>query len=312
MKRSFIPPALALLAALSGAAHADGVRPQRFGPFLQQSLAVQGNPAGADYVFPSGAYNFQAGWMEPIAILPWPVFKGSYIETQGNATLSPWQYDFGIAFNLKPLRFLEFGLAYNRLVYPYSLAGFTAPEGAGSDWRPTNREWQPPLILAADKLEAAGTDIFTYQANLTFELGPLQLHGGGSYGMWDVDTRQDVVLEYRTGLLIRPQDRIGSAYLQTLVSPGPESSFLGFTARGWAVRNQYGWTVQTKLDQNLLSTGFIGLRRGWNDDRQYRGLDGWVGFWTKHPQLEGRQPWQRVNVSLQWTWNIQILNLTDH
>jgi hypothetical protein len=305
----------ALLFAVALAMHttvlADGVRPRRFGPVLQQSVTLQGNPAGTDYVFPFGAYNFQAGWMEPIAILPWPLFRGSYLETQGNATLSPWQYDFGIAFNLKPLRFFEFGLSYNRLVYPYTLAGFNAPDSAGAGWMPDKSQWQPPKIFGADKLEAAGTDIFTYQANLTFDVGPVQMHGGGLYSMWDVDTRQDRVLEYRTGLLIRPQDRIGSLYFQTLMSPGPEASFLGFTARGWALRDQYWWTVQTKLEQNLVSTGFIGLRRGWNNDRLYRGLDGWVGYWTLQPQLVGKRPWQRINVSLQWTWNIQILNLTE-
>ena len=302
----------ALLVLLLATPRADGVRPQRFGPFLQQSVTLQGNPAGSDYVYPFGGYNFQAGWMEPIALAPWPVFKGTYLETQVNTTLSPWQYDFGIAFNLKPIRFFEFGLSYNRLVYPYTLAGFTAPAGAPENWVPEDRQWQPSRILGADKLDAAGTDIFTYQGNLTFDVGPVQLHGGGSYSMWDVDTRQSVVLEYRTGLLIRPQDRIGSAYFQTLMSPGPEASFLGFSARGWAIRNQYWWTVQTDLEQNLLSTGFIGLRRGWNNDRQYRGLDGWVGYWTKHPQLGDDQPWRNVSVSLQWTWNIQILNLRDN
>jgi hypothetical protein len=272
---------------------------------------VQGNPAGSDYVFPFAAYNLQAGWLEPIAILPWPLFKGSYLEAQGNATASPYQYDFGIAFNLKPFRFFEFGLSYNRLVFPYTLAGFNAPEDAETDWLPENREWQPPQILGVDH-EAAGTDIFTYQGNLTFDAGPLQMHGGGFYSLWDVDVQSsDIVLEYRTGMLIKPKDRIGSLFIQTMTVPDAESAFLGFTARGWAVRNQYWWTVQTNLTQNLVSTGFIGLRRGWNNGRLYRGLDGWVGYWTQHTQLEDREWWARVNLNLQWTWNIQILDLTD-
>src|SRR6185369_16088398 len=103
---------------------------QRFGPFLQQSMALQGNPAGYARIFPFAAYNLQAGWMEPIAILPWPLFRGSYLETQGNATVSPYQTDFGIAFNLKPIRFFEFGLAYNRLFFPTTLAGFNYPDTA--------------------------------------------------------------------------------------------------------------------------------------------------------------------------------------
>lgn len=300
--------------ALSGAvsAQADGVRPQRFGPFLQQSMAVQGNPAGYSRIFPFAAYNLQAGWMEPIAVLPWPVFRGSYIETQGNATVSPYQTDFGIAFNLKPIRFFEFGLAYNRLFFPNTLAGFNYPDTANHSVLPDKSRWRPTEILGVDHLSAAGSDIFTYQGNLTVDVGPAQLHGGGFYSMWDVDTRtNDLVLEYHSGLLIKRQDRIGSVYAQTLFRPDSGMSFLGFSAQGFGIRNQLWWTVQTELSQNLLSAGFTGLVRGKNGGRLYRGLDGWLGYWTWHPQLTHQNPWQKFNLSLLWTWNIQILNLTE-
>ncbi len=293
-------------------ARADGVRPQRFGPFLQQSVALQGNPAGYSRIFPFAAYNLQAGWMEPIAMLPWPLFRGSYLETQGNATVSPYQTDFGIAFNLKPIRFFEFGLAYNRLFFPNTLAGFNFPDTSNPAILPDKSRWRPTEIFGVDHLNAAGSDIFTYQANLTVNAGPAQLHAGGSYSMWDVDTRSnDLVLEYHSGLLIKRQDRIGSVYAQSLFHPEAELDFLGFTAEGFGVRNQLWWTVQTELSQNLLSAGFTGLRRGKNGGRLYRGLDGWAGYWTWHPQLTNQSPWQKLNLSLIWTWNIQILNLTE-
>src|SRR5690606_41855562 len=98
--RSVFPSPFRLAVALfwaglaAGTAGADGVRPQRFGPFLQQSLIAQGNPSGYDRIYPFGAYNLQAGWMEPIAALPWPVVRGSYLETQANATAPPYQADF--------------------------------------------------------------------------------------------------------------------------------------------------------------------------------------------------------------------------
>jgi hypothetical protein len=304
--------AMTVLTAALGAARADGVRPQRFGPFLQQSATVQGNPSGYARIFPFAAYNLQAGWMEPIAVLPWPVFRGSYIETQGNATFSPYQTDFGIAFNLKPIRFFEFGLGYNRLFFPNTLAGFTTPDTARPDLLPEKSRWRPTGIFGADHLTAAGADIFTYQANLTVNAGPVQLHGGGSYSMWDVDSRtNNLVLEYRSGLLIKRQDRIGSLTTQMLYRPDSGMGMLGLTAQGFGVRNQLWWTVQTNLSQNLLSAGFSGLRRGWNGGRLYRGLDGWVGYWTWHPQLTNREPWQKLQVNLVWTWNIQILDLQD-
>jgi hypothetical protein len=130
--------------------------------------------------------------------------------------------------------------------------------------------------------------------------------------MWDVDSRtNNLVLEYRSGLLIKRQDRIGSLTTQMLYRPDSGMGMLGLTAKGFGVRNQLWWTVQTNLSQNLLSAGFSGLRRGWNGGRLYRGLDGWVGYWTWHPQLTNREPWQKLQVNLVWTWNIQILDLQD-
>lgn len=304
--------ALLFASAVTGAGHADGVRPQRFGPFLQQSLIAQGNPAGYDRIFPFGAYNLQAGWMEPIAALPGPLFRGSYLETQANATVSPYQADFGIAFNLKPIRFFEFGVSYNRLLFPNTLAGFTYPDS--NDYRilPERSRWQPPRIFGVDHLSVAGADIFTYQGNVTVNLGPIQAHGGGSYSMWNVDTRShDLLLEYRSGFLIKRQDRIGSAYAQILVRPDSGLGVLGFKANGFGIRNQMHWSVQTDLSQNLVSVGFSGLQGARSGGRLYRGLDGWIGYWTRHPQLEDQDPWRKLNLSLQWTWNIQILNLTD-
>lgn len=307
---SRIPLALLLLAAAGSLA--DGVRPQRFGPFLQQSVAVSGNPSGYGRIFPFAGYNLQAGWMEPIAVLPWPLFRGSYLETQGNATASPYQTDFGIAFNLKPIRFLEFGIGYNRLFFPNTLAAYGYPDTSDPSRLPEKSRWRPTRIFGADHLTTAGADIFTYQANITVNAGPLQLHGGGFYSMWDVDApTQNFVLEYRSGLLIRKQDRIGGAYAQGLFRPEGGMEFLGFSADGFGVRNQLWWTVQTELSQNLLSAGFSGLRRGQNENKLYRGLEGWVGYWTWHPQLAGSDPWKKLHLMLQWTWNIQILDLTE-
>lgn len=301
-----------MILACAVSAAADGVRPQRFGPFLQQSISAEGNPTGYSRIFPFAGYNFQAGWMEPIAVLPWPLFRGSYLETQANATVSPYQTDFGIAFNLKPIRFFEFGIAYNRLFFPNTLAGFTAPDTADYSVLPPEARWRPTQIFGVDHLSAAGADIFTYQANLTVNTGPLQWHTGASYGMWAVDTRvHDLILEYRTGMLIKRHDRIGSHVTQVLYRPDADMNLAGLTAGGFGVRNQYWWTVQTGLSQNLLSAGFSGVRIGRNLSKRYQGLEGWIGMWTRHPQLTDLDTWEKLHVTLRWTWNIQILDLTE-
>jgi hypothetical protein len=283
------------------------VRPKRFGPFLQQGIELDGSPAGFRQTPTFGAYNFQAGWIEPIGVLPWGIFRGTYVETQGNATLSPYFSDVGTIFNLKPIRFVEIGLGYNRLLFHYSLAGFQGTQ------LPEPDRWRTLDILRSDSLEAAGADVFTFHSNFTVDLARLQLHAGGFRSLWDVDVRdaRDIFFEYRSGLLVRKRDRINSLYGQALLNLEPHLGFLGFMARGVEVRDQYWWTSQTGLSQHLLSAGFSGWRWGRNSGRLYRGLDALLGFWISHPQLDNR-PWQeRLHVSLIWTWNVQILNLTE-
>lgn len=306
---SFSLPAVVLASLLL--AHGDGVRPLRFGPYLQQDVLLEGSPFGSRYMPPSGAYNLQVGWMEPINILPHPLFRGTYLETQGNATVSPYQSDVGVIFNLKPIRFLEGGLGYNRLLFPYTLVGFNT--GGNKDSLPSPERWRTTEILDLRKREAVGADVFTFQANFTMDVGPVQLHAGAFRSLWDVDvTDRDVVLEYHSGLLIQKRERINSFYGQTLIKMNPDFMLAGITARGIEFREQYWWATHTGLDEHLLSVGLSGIRRGRNNDRLYHGLDGLVGYWVAHPQLRGGDVLKRFHLSLQWMWNIQILHLGEN
>src|SRR6185295_18806521 len=119
-----------------------------------QGFLLEGSPFGSRYLPPSGSYNLQAGWMEPINILPSPLFRGTYLETQSNATLSAYQSDVGVVFNIKPIRFLEGGIGYNRLLFPYSLLGFN--NGGNRDSLPDPAQWRTTEILSARKREAVG------------------------------------------------------------------------------------------------------------------------------------------------------------
>ncbi len=296
---------LGILALAVPVAHADWVRPTRFGPFLQQGFSAEGSPVGYHFLPPSGSYTFQAGWMEPINILANDLFHGSYLETQGNATISPYQSDIGIVFNIKPIRFLDAGLGYNRLLFPYTLVGF--------DSVPNLAQWRTTEIVDRRKRAAVGADVFTFHGNVTVDIGRVQLHAGGTHSLWDVDVQDEkFLLEYRSGLLIEKQDHVNSLYAQTLLNLEPYLSFWGFTARGFEARDQYTWTDHTELAENLVSVGFSGLRWGRNDNRKYHGLDGFVGVWIEHPQLQGKSLGNRLYLSLQWMWNIQILNLGEN
>jgi hypothetical protein len=282
---------------------ADGVRPERFGPFLQQGFGFRGNPAGWRDVPLTGSYSFQAGWMEPINAPSGFLFRSTYVEAQGNAEISPYQADIGTAFNLKPIRFLEAGVGYNRLLFHKSLVGFPA-QGPPSQWRAME-------LIRADVREWAGADVFTFQGNATVNMGRLQLHAGAQRELWDVDASEhEFLVEYQTDFLIRKRDRINSVYGQLHLNLEPYLAFLGFTMRGFTLRQQFWWTSQTELQQHLVSGGISGLRWGRNSGRRYRGLDVFTGWWLEHPQVPGDAGTKSLYLNLQWVWNIQVLRLS--
>ena len=292
--------------------HGESIRPLRFGPFLQQAVTFEGSPVGYGYLPPTGSYNFKAGWMEPINIRAGDIFHGTYLETQGNATLSPYQSDLEVVFNLKPIRFLEGGLAYNRLLFPGSMLGFNRPVGAALDWTPTSSEWRTGKVFNSRVREAVGADVFTFHGNLILDVGRVQLLMGAFRSLWDVNTEnKDILLEYNSGLLIQKNDRINSLYAQTLLALNPYLAGWGFTAQGILIRDQYTWATHTHQNENLVAIGFTGLRKGHNNERTYHGLDGEIGLWTQNPQLNGRDWPLRLHLALQWIWNIQILHLGE-
>ncbi len=306
--------ALPLLAFLPAALpiRADDVRPIRFGPYLQQSVTLAGNPVGWRYVPPNGSYGFQAGWIEPIGPPTDGLFRGTYLEAEASATASPFESDAGTGFNLKPLRFLEGGIKYNRVLFPNTLVGFNPPDGAPNNWLPNVDQWRAFDILEAGLRETAGADVFTFHGSATVDLGRLQLHAGGFRSLWDVDVQdQEIIFEYNSNLLIRKRDRLSSLYGQAFLDLEPYLHAGPFTLRGFTVRDQYWSTTETGQQQNLASVGFTDLRLGHNTGRRYRGLDGFVGFWTDHPQLDNLGGWEHLRLNFEWVWNVQILHLTD-
>jgi hypothetical protein len=300
----------ALLIAVM-AVKADTPPPLRFGPFIQQDVILEGSPTGFGYVPPTGWYSAQAGWMEPLNIFANPWFHQTYLETQANTTISPYQADIGMMLNLKPLRFFEGGVGYNRIVYPYTLIGFVRPADSPSTWLPDREAWRTRAIFDARKDEGVGADVFTFHGDLNADIGKLQLRAGATRSLWDVDiTDRDIIYDYRSGLLIQKRDRLSSFYGQALFNTS--SDFGDFSMHGWEIRDQYWSVTHTGLSEDLISGGFSGLRHGHNSERSYHGLDGLVGFWISQPQLNDQAWWKHLQITLQWMWNIQILNLGEN
>lgn len=302
--RRFLPTALCL-ALTHSPTRADSIKPIQFGPYIQNSVGYIGNPASHRYVLNNGQYRLLVGWIEPISERSGGILKDAYFETDGDINVTPFQSDVGTTFNLKPIRYLEFGLSYSRLMFHNSLVTFSAPGAHMIDVRKA----RPGDLRKLDQ-EFGGADVFTFQTNLTLDMGPTQLHLLGSYAMWDIDVPgKDFVYEYSNDMVIKPRDRVASLLTRWNLDLSRYSRNPAWSYTGIGLRNQYWFTVRTEQEKNLVSAGITGLRLGRNPPGQRRGLDMSVGYWTMHPQIAG-DDWERaLTLLLEWKWNVQVLKL---
>jgi hypothetical protein len=300
---------MALLSEMAFAplANADSVKPLSYGPFFMNQLSSTLSPTGYEYVMDNALYHFQVGWMEPLSMGSQGLFRETYLETSGNLNISPFLSDIGTTFNLKPIRYLEVGLSYNRLLFHNTMVTFDRTE---SKPFPNLEEWRPANIIARQKKEPGGADVFTFQTNLTVDIGPAQLYLFGSRTLWDIDAQgNDFVYEYDTDILLRTRDRVNSVLAQLSWDLRPHSLYSRVSFSGLSLRSQYWYTTQTRLEKNLVSGGITGFRFGRNPERQRRGLDLSVGYWTLHEQLPA-DDWVKSLVLMgDWKWNIQFLKI---
>jgi hypothetical protein len=311
-----VSPAAMALALLIPNVGADSIKPTVFGPFFMNQITVTGSPAGYEYVLTNGSYHFQVGWIEPLSENSRGLFGETYFETNGNLNVSPFTSDIGTTFNLKPLKYLEIGLSYNRMMFHNSMVTFSRP---GSNSLPS--ELVKPENILSDHKEPGGADIFTYQANLTFDIGRTQTYLFASRALWDIDAKgKDFVFDYGDDLPIRTRDRVNFMMAQFSVDLKPWSLFNSVSFMGIDVRDQYWITTQSKLERtptdmkiavekNLVSVGITGFRFGRNPERQRRGLDLFVGYWTNHYQIPEGDIAKSILLTADWKWNIHFLKM---
>lgn len=290
---------------LSTPAWADTVKPIHFGPFFMNQITAAGGPMGYDYVLTNGFYHFQVGWIEPMSQEKTGLFMGTYFESNGNVNVSPYTSDVGTTFNLKPLRYLEMGLSYNRMMFHNSLVSFARPDGSKVD----KKLYRPDQLTLFAK-SPGGADIFSYQANLTIDLGRAQFYQYASRSLWDVDAEgKDYFFEYGDGLLMATRDRVNYFITQLTFDLRQLSVFSQVSFVGLAVRNQYWITDQTEIQKNLVSAGITGLRIGRNPRQHRRGLDFSIGYFTLHDQLPDNDFAKSLVLIADWQWNIQVLKI---
>jgi hypothetical protein len=294
-----------MAAFLPAAALPDSVKPVEFGPYMTHHVTYQGNPATYRLALNNAYYRLKIGWIEPIAEHAGGVLKDTYIETDGDFNISPFQSDFGTTFNLKPIRYVELGLSYNRLMFHNSMVSFAAP---GADMIDLDRARPGDLMELTQ--EFGGADVFTFQTNLTLDMGPVQLFVMGARSLWDIDVPgKDFVYEYGNDLVIRPRDRVNTVVSQLAVDLSRFSRSPAYSWTGLALRHHFWLTDRSEQTKNLISAGITGFRLGRNPARQRRGLDLCLGYWLDHPQLDSSDIPQSLTVLMRWTWTVQFLKL---
>jgi hypothetical protein len=201
------------------------------------------------------------------------------------------------------------GLSYNRLLFHNSEVTFTGTVGPDGPDVPL-RDWRPGNVVDHIGKETGGADVFTFESNLTVDIGPSQLFLEGKRELWDIDApKKNFVYEYRSDLLIKPRDRINSVLAQITFDLNRLVRSPAFTFTGIAFRDHYWKTENTKLDKNLVSFGITGFRFGRNTESQRRGLDLSLGYWTSHPQIPEEDVGKSWMLLADWKWNVQFLRL---
>lgn len=272
---------------------------------MVHNITFIGNPAGYRYALTNGYYRLKVGWIEPILENSTGLLKDTYFETGGEANTSPFQSDIGTTFNMKPIRYLEIGLNYNRLIFHNSMVAYAAP---GVDMIDLGQA-RPGDLMKLDR-EFGGADVFTFHANFTLDMGPTRLFVLGSRALWDIDVRgKHFVYEYSNDFVIKPRDRVNYLLAQWTLDLRRFSSNPAYTFTGLAFRNEFWNTTRTELEKNLVSAGITGIRLGRNSERQSRGLDLSLGYWTEHPQLAGDDWVKNLSIILDWKLNVQFLKL---
>jgi hypothetical protein len=285
---------------------ADSIKPLIFGPFFMNQVSITGSPVGYDYVLTNGFYHFQAGWIEPLSENSKGLFAQTYFETNGNVNISPFTSDIGTTFNVKPIRYLEVGLSYNRMLYHNSLLVF---QGDSNGPAPAKSEYSPRKVLTYAK-ELGGADLFTYQANLTFDIGKTQLYLFVARRLWDIDAKGSAfAYEYGDEFLIATRDRINNAMAQFSLDLRPWSLFRTVSFLGFDLRDEYWLSDHTELEKNLVSFGINGFRFGRNPEHQRRGLDLRLGYWTMHDQIPSGEVAKSLLIMADWKWNIHFLKM---
>jgi hypothetical protein len=79
--------------------------------------------------------------------------------------------------------------------------------------------------------------------------------------------------------------------------------------QGVQIRDQFWNTDHTELMKNLVSLGITGFRMGQNPERQRRGLDLSVGYWTTHNQIPDGDVAASFMITADWKWNIHFLKI---
>ncbi len=294
------------LALLAAGALADSIKPLIFGPFFMNQVNVTASPLGYDYVLTNGFYHFQAGWVEPLSESRKGIFGQTYFETNGNVNISPFTSDIGTTFNVKPIRYLEMGLSYNRMLYHNSLLSFVSDTSGRA---PDKTDYLPRKVLTYAK-ELGGADVFTYQANLTFDMGNAQLYLYAARTLWDIDAKgESFAFEYGDEFLIATRDRVNNAVAQLSFDLRPWSLFKTVSFIGFDLRNEYWLSDHTELSKNLVSIGLNGFRFGRNPEHQRRGLDVRLGYWTLHDQIPSGDVAKSFLIMADWKWNIHFLKM---
>ncbi|MBF0430820.1 MAG: hypothetical protein HQK83_06045 [Fibrobacteria bacterium] len=267
--------------------------------------AVNGflSPFAYETSIPNGSYTLEAGWIEPFFNSQSKDFYYTYMNPSVNVQIYPYSSLFTAFFNMRFIKFAQFGMGYKRLFFHGTMMAY--------DRRPQLEDWKPLELLKdiPENLQVGGADIFFYQFGFSIPLKVVNFNFLGSSEHWDVATEGfSHVYLYSYDILIESQDQIYQVNTELEFLPGKnyspiiKNNFL--TTKSPTIQNSKITSDQVGYMKNSI---IFGLSRIPISKKFKISMDIYTGYWTTHPHIHKTHFFKPLILSADLDWDITLV-----
>jgi hypothetical protein len=264
---------------------------KKYGAYLYQEISTLHSPTAFNQVLSNGWYNLEIGWIEPISLTSNVKKCNTYMNPSFFINVTPFSSYYSALFNLRILKWLQFGAGYKRVLFHGTMTGF--------EQKPSLSEWRPIKVIRKipEHWHIGGADIF--HTNFMVHL-PLSHFADFNLTLtienWNVDASGlSYVYLFSKDILISSKDTTYQFRYELELRPGKQyCPVLG---------NDNLVAKNSDFNKNLILTG---IRKIPFIKHLY--INAYLGYWSNHPHIRRDDVLNSLLISADLHWD---LILTD-